>query len=203
MVEWFNNWIQGIIIAVIIATIIEMILPHGTIKKYIKVVIGMYILFAIISPLIEKVTHIDTEKILDTSSYAKEIEDTDNKINKKIESDNSKTIKDIYLNNVENDIKTKLKQKGYNVKNILANAEGKDNYEISKISLSLEKIDNNKQNTYQSNDIDIQINEVILSSNKQADDNSPKNKLKDSDKENIKNYLSELYGVSINNISIE
>jgi len=28
MVNWFNTWTQGIIIAVIVATLIEMILPE-------------------------------------------------------------------------------------------------------------------------------------------------------------------------------
>ena len=53
---WVSNWIQGIIIAVVISTIVEMILPEGNSKKYIKVVIGVYILFSIVSPVISKVT---------------------------------------------------------------------------------------------------------------------------------------------------
>ena len=47
--NWISNWIQGIIIAVIIGTIIEMLLPEGNCKKYVKVVIGVYILFSIFS----------------------------------------------------------------------------------------------------------------------------------------------------------
>ena len=54
--NWISNWIQGIIIAVIIGTIIEMLLPEGNCKKYVKVVIGVYILFSIVSPVITKVT---------------------------------------------------------------------------------------------------------------------------------------------------
>jgi len=33
MVNWFNSWTQGIVIAVIIATIIEMILPERKQQK--------------------------------------------------------------------------------------------------------------------------------------------------------------------------
>ena len=50
MINWISNWAQGIIVAVIIGTIIEMVLPEGNCKKYVKVVIGIYILFSIISP---------------------------------------------------------------------------------------------------------------------------------------------------------
>lgn len=39
-----------------IATILEMILPEGKNKKYIKTVIGIYILFAVLSPIISKIT---------------------------------------------------------------------------------------------------------------------------------------------------
>lgn len=49
MIDFLSNWAQGIIVAVIIATIIEMILPNGSSKKYVKVVVGIYILFTIIS----------------------------------------------------------------------------------------------------------------------------------------------------------
>ena len=43
MIEWISDWAGSIIVAVIIGTIIEMILPSGNSKKYIKMVIGVYI----------------------------------------------------------------------------------------------------------------------------------------------------------------
>ena len=56
MIGWLSNWAETIIIAVVIATIIEMLIPEGSSKKYVKVVIGVYILFTIISPIITKFT---------------------------------------------------------------------------------------------------------------------------------------------------
>ena len=69
--EWVNSWIQGIIIAVIISTIIEMILPQGNCKKYIKVVIGVYILFTIVSPVITKLSGKDfsLSNMIDLDEY--------------------------------------------------------------------------------------------------------------------------------------
>ena len=43
MIEFFRSWCEGIIVAVIIAMLIEAILPEGNNKKYVKVVIGIYI----------------------------------------------------------------------------------------------------------------------------------------------------------------
>ena len=54
MIKFLSNWAQNIIVAVIIGSIIEMILPSGSLKKYVKVVIGIYILFSIVSPIINK-----------------------------------------------------------------------------------------------------------------------------------------------------
>ena len=45
MINWIGSWVQGIVIAVVISTIIEMILPDGNIKKYVRTVIGVYIVF--------------------------------------------------------------------------------------------------------------------------------------------------------------
>ena len=43
---FINNWVQGIVVAVIISTIIEMLLPKGSMKKYIKVIIRyVYLIF--------------------------------------------------------------------------------------------------------------------------------------------------------------
>ena len=56
MINWIGSWVQGIVIAVVISTIIEMILPDGNIKKYVRTVIGVYIVFVIISPIITKIT---------------------------------------------------------------------------------------------------------------------------------------------------
>ena len=47
-------WSKGIIIVVIIATIIEMLLPNNGNGKYVKMVIGIFVLFSIISPVINK-----------------------------------------------------------------------------------------------------------------------------------------------------
>lgn len=56
MINNISSWAEQVIIAMIIATIIEMILPKGNSKKYIKMIIGIYILYTIISPVITLIT---------------------------------------------------------------------------------------------------------------------------------------------------
>ena len=52
MIDFLGNWIEGIAIAVIITSIFEMILPNGNVKKYMKIILGIYVVFSIISPFV-------------------------------------------------------------------------------------------------------------------------------------------------------
>lgn len=139
MVNFFSSWGQGIIVAVIIGTIIEMILPEGSSKKYIKVVIGIYILFTIISPFIQKFSgsKLSAENIFNTEKYEKMMAKGSNTISQKIEDNNSRTIKDIYTENLKTDIKAKLKEKGYEAESIYLMVSDDGNYTIEKLQIKL------------------------------------------------------------------
>ena len=93
MVEFLSSWAGNITVSVIIATIIEMILPEGKNRKYIKTVIGVYILFIILSPIITKISgqEIDMQNIFEgyetTAIEASSL-------------NTEESIKEIYLNNL-------------------------------------------------------------------------------------------------------
>lgn len=208
MVEWLNNWAQGIIVSVIIATIIEMILPNGSSKKYVKVVVGLYILFTIISPAIKKFTSKDfnVNDLLDTKAYEEQMAKSDEEISKKIEENNNRTIKDIYQSNLESDIKAKLKDKGYDVLSTYIQIRDDENYTIEFISLSVDKVETtqNTENSQKSNTGTIQINEVE-EVNIQIGENTTKENnttITSSEKQKIAQYISSTYDISIDNIEI-
>lgn len=208
MVEWLNNWAQGIIVSVIIATIIEMILPNGSSKKYVKVVVGLYILFTIISPAIKKFTSKDfnVNDLLDTKAYEEQMAKSDEEISKKIEENNNRTIKDIYQSNLESDIKAKLKDKGYDVLSTYIQIRDDENYTIEFISLSVDKEETtqNTENSEKSNTGTIQINEVE-EVNIQIGENTKKESnttITSSEKHEIAQYISSTYDISIDNIEI-
>ena len=54
MINFLSNWIEQIAIAVIIVSIFELILPKGNLKKYIKLVLGIYIIFCMIYPFVNR-----------------------------------------------------------------------------------------------------------------------------------------------------
>ena len=147
IINWISSWAGGIIIAVVIGTIIEMLLPEGNSKKYIKVVIGIYVLFTIVSPIITKFTgkEIEVSDVLDLSQYVEEM-DENTKVQNTIQSDNESNIKSIYLDGIKNDMKEKLKAKGYNVNSMDVNISNDNNYKILSITLNITKLEKNEVN---------------------------------------------------------
>ena len=147
MIEWISNWAESIIIAVIIATIIEIILPNGNSKKYIKVVIGVYVLFTIVSPVITKFTGeaVEVSDILDLDEYIEEAKETA-KVQNTIQNNNQSSIMEMYSSGIKDDIKAKIESKGYVVKNIDIQVANDDTYSILGISLDLENKDDTMSN---------------------------------------------------------
>ena len=214
MIEWLNEWAQGIIVAVIIATIIELILPKGNSRKYVKVIVGIYILFTIISPVIAKVkgNELNVNEILDTAKFEKELEKSNSKISEKLESNNSRSIKDIYVSNLTTDIKNKLKEKGYNVVSSSINVKDDKNYTIEEINLDVNKIENeqadnqeNEQEVNRIESINIEKVKIRVDTDNTIDNTEEskiinKNTLTEEQKHEIKEYLSTTYNIDIKNI---
>ena len=105
MIKFINSWAQGIILAVIIATIIEIILPEGKNKKYVKTVIGVYILFTIIYPLINKFTKTNINTLIENTTKQMSTYQENNSL--KIDTD--KYIESTYKKKIEEDIRNKSK----------------------------------------------------------------------------------------------
>lgn len=210
--EWVSGWIQGIIIAVIISTIIEMILPEGNSKKYIKVVIGVYILFSIVSPVISKVTgsSFNLTDIIDLDEYI-EASKSNSSMQNQLENQNEEQIKEIYLSSIKNDIKEKIESKGYIVNSVEIEAEDDEQYTLKKIILGVEKkteTTSSNSNENESNNTVLEVNEVKINvSNTETNTEekksaNKKNTISSQAKKEIKEYLNGVYEISTKNIFI-
>lgn len=116
MIEFLSSWAEQIVLAVIIATIIELILPNNKNKKYIQMVIGIYILFNIISPIIKD------KEVFSFEEYNSE----QNKIETDYEIDETsmdKRLEKIYLEELEKDVKKKFEEKGFSISKCTIDAE--------------------------------------------------------------------------------
>lgn len=195
MIKFLSSWAQGIIVAVIIATLIEMILPNSSSKKYVKVVIGMYILFTIVSPIIKKLGGKDINlNTINIEKYEQQISKSDNTISRKFEDNNTRSIKDIYVSNLKADISAKLKEKGYEIDTSDIQIKDDENYTIEKITLKLIKMEQKQEKNNE-----IVINTVEIGNTISQKDSKT---LSDDDKQEVKDYISETYDIDKKNINI-
>lgn len=201
MVSAISSWAEQIIIAIIIATILEMIIPDCKNKKYVKTVIGLYILFTILSPVIKNVIKGDIS--FASSDYLgsmNEISDSYNKFNN-ITNNN---IQDTYILSLKQDITGKLYKKGYIASIIKIDIEeNEENYgQINSLNINLSKKPEDEETKTKSNN-NISINKVEIE-NKTTTNKTVKSNTTINDKEikEVKEYLNSEYGVDINNIKI-
>lgn len=137
MINFISSWAEQIVLAVIVATIIELILPKNKNKKYIQMVIGVYVLFNIISPIIKNkdnfsVEKYNTEKYESQSQYEIDQSSMDTRIEK------------IYLEELEKKTQEKFQDNGFVVTKCKVDAvldTTKKNAGISLITIKIEKTD--------------------------------------------------------------
>lgn len=202
--EFITSWVQGIIIAVIIGTIIEMLLPNGNSKKYIKVVIGVYIVFNIVSPIISKFTgsELKLDSIIDINKYEDKISsyeiDTKN-----LEDTNSSNIKEVYILNLKKDIKAKIEDKGYIVNTIQIEIEDTDEYKVKNINMTISKRKSEKEETVEKKVNEIEkVNIEVKIENSNTKEITEMTSLTEKEIDEIKEYVSSVYEINKKNIRI-
>ena len=133
MINFISSWAEQIVLAVIIATIIELILPKNKNRKYIQMVIGVYVLFNIISPIIKNKEAISVENY-DIGQY---------QTNSTYEIDQSSMdarIEKIYLEELQNNITSEFENAGFTVEKCIVDAELDTNKKNAGIHLITIKI---------------------------------------------------------------
>jgi stage III sporulation protein AF len=51
VIEWLGDWLKQIVLLVLIATFIDLLLPNNAMERYVKLVMGLLIILAILSPI--------------------------------------------------------------------------------------------------------------------------------------------------------
>lgn len=194
MVNFLSSWTKSLCLALIVVSILEILLPNNKTKKYIKMIMGLYILFSIISPFIQNSNKFDLNGI-DFNEYIENAEQTDAQIIDQTSMD--KRLTEIYIQELEKDITQKIEEKGYMVNKCKVSANisnDNQNSGIDKIILKLKKQVEKKQSIEEKLVTEIQkIQQVDISVNNKDDTTSDLNK---TDVEDIKKFLLEEYGVS-------
>ncbi|MCI8444236.1 MAG: stage III sporulation protein AF [Clostridia bacterium] len=201
MIEFLSSWAKGLGVTIVVVSIFEMLLPNNNTKKYIRMVLGVYVIFNIISPLIQnkeifdwKDVHLGEYQTMQTSSVDQTSMD--------------ERIKELYEEELERDIAKKVKEKGYEVIKCKVSTQISDNEEeskIEKIKLTIQKKEEPKKETENTeNKIVAEIQKIKkVSTNievnheKKTENTKEKvEKVTKTDIQNIKKFLIEEYGVS-------
>lgn len=193
MISYISSWAEQVIISVIIGVILEMILPKGNSKKYIKTVIGVYILYTILSPVISfgagGKLKIDYSKYQDYFNETEEYKNLEDKFNNVT----TNSIENTYKKEIEKKMKEDIKELGFFVENISFDIDLKTG-EINKVKLSIEKKENSK-----SNNTSITVNKIEIGN---LTNRHEKNNLSRQEIEKIKEKLKNDYGIEYEQITI-
>ena len=194
MIDFLSSWAKTLSLSVIIVSILEMLLPNNKTKKYIRMVMGIYILFNIVSPFMKSVQASSVENF--------SFENYTNNITvqtKNNQSSMDKRLEQLYIEQLEKDIKTKITNKGYDVIKCDVNAVitgDEKNAGIKKVVLKIKKneanlVEDKKEGEEKLIDEVQKIKKVNISN--QNKNNS--NEITDADINNLKKFLKEEYGV--------
>ena len=172
MINFMSTWVKNLSLALIIVSILEMLLPNNKTKKYVKMIMGLYILFSIISPFIDNKDKFNLNEFNSYIDTSEDVMQTDSKVD---QSSMDRRLNEIYETELEKDIKRKIEDKGYEVETCTVEAHiSQEDSGIEKIVLKISgKIseENEEQNTLEDKIITeiqkIQKVEVNVSDNKE------------------------------------
>ena len=211
MIEFLSGWAKNLGVVIVIVSIFEMILPNNKTKKYIRVVLGIFVMFNIISPFIKNKDKLSSVSI-DLENYTTEQNVTVDQTSM------DKRIQDLYEKELEKDIKNKIEEQGYKVASCKVNAtilenENSNSEEntIQKIKLKIEKKEDIEKSNQDAKNVENKIVTEIQkikkvnttignntnnedTNNKETDTNNSK-KITRQDIQDIKKFIINEYGV--------
>lgn len=207
MIEVLSSWAKGLGLTIVIVSILEMLLPNNNTKKYIRMVMGVYIIFNIISPLIQNkdifsISSMDLENYANVQASSVTVDQTSM----------DERIEELYVEELEKDITQKIEEQGYKVTKCNVQAKFSSNMEesqITKIRLVVEKSENSEENSNNNEEnieekivtkiqeiktVNLSINQQDTSQEENKDQTNEK--VSKTDVQNIKKFLIEEYEVS-------
>lgn len=157
MINFLSSWVKNLSLALIVVSILEMLLPNNKTKKYIKMVMGLYILFSIIAPFVNNsnVLNFNIEDVY--SDYSMEISNTSTtstagEVNQASMDDR---LNKLYKEQLESDITQKVEEKGYDVRKCKVEAHvSESDTGIESITIEIDGKNDNTENSNNSNKTD-------------------------------------------------
>ena len=211
MINFLSSWVKNLCLALIVVSILEMLLPNNKTKKYVKMVMGLYILFSIIEPFIENSNELKFNVEDLYNQYSVEtLAESENVNQKSMDS----RLDELYKQKLENDIVQKLDEEGYVVEDCDVKAHISSNdtgIELITIKIKEKKDSSNENQSNETMNIEekivneIQKNQKVeINVSKNQDNSSDESTQSEQQNQNItkndikivKQFLIKEYGVS-------
>lgn len=196
MIETISNWAGELVVAMIVTTLIEMLLPDNKTKKYVKTLIGTYIVFCIISPFINE------RDVFSFENLEKELKSYSNEVQIQKQENSETSMENLYIEEFKKNIIENVQNLGYKVKRCEVDIEidaTKENAGINEIKLVIgeKQIQNN-------NEINIEeIQKVEISINSNTTENNTNESVEENENvKSVKTYLSNYYEISENRVKV-
>lgn len=199
--EKISIWSRSIVVSVIIAIVIEMLLPENNSKKYIKIILGIFIVYSIISPIFELFSGSSVDSLIDRGEAAigassLSMDNINDNINY-----TDKTVRNLYSQRLENEINKVLQNNGYIPEKIEIEIASDDTYNINQINIKIkEKSEENDSDSKRAQSIVETVKQVVI--NEEANEGNNSEVINENDKSNIKNIIHSSFGVYEENIII-
>ena len=150
MINFLSLWVKNLSLALIVVSILEMLLPNNKTKKYVKMVMGLYILFSIIAPFVNNINVLNFNIENVYSDYSKEISSTSatstaGEVNQASMDDR---LNKLYKEQLESDITQKVEEKGYDVRKCKVDAHiSESDTGIESITIEIDGKNDNVENS--------------------------------------------------------
>lgn len=205
MISFLSNVAETIILTIVICTILELLLPDSKNKKYIKVIMGIYLIFNIISPIInnKEILATNFNNVLNNAQSIS-TESIDNK------SSMDEQLEKVYKQKLDEEVEKKINEFGYVVNGLQIEAKllG-DNAGIYSINANVSKMENSKEANENTNNLnenkvkDVEkVDEVKISIGDRIKNKIEEKTNNTEDEKKLQEDLANYYQIDSNIVSI-
>ncbi|CAM3242609.1 stage III sporulation protein AF [Sporolactobacillus spathodeae] len=150
--SYIESWVSQLVVLVLFAVILELLLPSGGFQKYVKLVIGLVLIVALLGPVI-KLFHMDPRAIINGVPFNKggiALQNQTNQEKIEIEKQQHAYIQEQVAVQMKNKVKEALaKRYGLQIEqmNLTAKQDNSQDVKLQKVMLILSETDNSSDRT--------------------------------------------------------
>jgi stage III sporulation protein AF len=202
--EFLKGWIINIVVTMIFVTFIEIMVPEGSMRKYINLVVGLLVMIVIINPFLNLLaSDFDMGSKILEMSRAIDLKDT------KLQAENLETgqrenIVRVYKNRLEEQIARQVMETNLTA-SVRAEVFIDEDYESEGFG-NIESIRvivlNAEQNEKKSGKVEVDKVEIKINTKSHENAVSIVSQHKGTIEQDISDYLAGIYGISPDNIDV-